>query len=92
MKLSQVTLDIIRDYLRIPEVGPELPLIRDAALHYIRTYTGLGDAQLEDHEDLSIALLVLCAELYDNRQMSVQNGRMNPVIEQILSAHAVNLV
>lgn len=92
MRVSQVTGQTVRDYLRVAEDEPLLEAIRGAALHYIRSYTGLTDEQMEQHEDLSVALLVLCAEMYDNRQMTVQDERINPVISQILASHSVNLL
>ena len=52
----------------------------------------MTEEQMDEHEDLAIALLVLCADMYDNRQMAVQNDKVNPVIERVLAAHSVNLL
>lgn len=94
MKPSEVDFAVLREYLRLPDTGEDATLeaIRSAAWGHIRSRTGLDDQQIDGHEDLAIALLVLCAELYDNRQMSTQSDKVNPVIEQILAAHAVNLL
>ena len=83
---------VIRDYLRLEDDESSLEFICAAARSFIRAYTGLTEAQMDEHDDLAVATLVLCADMYDNRQMAVQNDRVNPVIERILSAHSVNLL
>lgn len=44
----------------------------------------------DDHEDLTIALMVLSNEMYDNRAFVVDNTKLNFVIKQILDSHSVN--
>lgn len=92
MKVSEVTVMEIRDYLRLEDEEPLLDMLKASAKGFIRAYTGLTEEQMDEHEDLAIALLVLCADMYDNRQMAVQNDRVNPVIERVLAAHSVNLL
>lgn len=92
MKVSEVTAMEIRDYLRLEEEEPLLDTLKASAKGFIRAYTGLTEEQMDEHEDLAIALLVLCADMYDNRQMTMQNDKVNPVIERVLAAHSVNLL
>lgn len=92
MKVSEVNPAVARDYLRLEDNEPSLEVICAAARSFIRAYTGLTDAQMDEHDDLAVAMLVLCADMYDNRQMAVQNDKVNPVIERILSAHSANLL
>ena len=40
-----------------------------AARAYIAGYTGASAEELDEYEDVSIAFLVLCQDLYDNRTM-----------------------
>lgn len=92
MKVSEVTVMEIREYLRLEEEEPLLDTLKASAKGFIRAYTGLTEEQMDEHEDLAIALLVLCADMYDNRQMTMQNDKVNPVIERVLAAHSVNLL
>lgn len=92
MKVSEITVMEIREYLRLEEEEPLLDTLKASAKGFIRAYTGLTEEQMDEHEDLAIALLVLCADMYDNRQMAVQNDKVNPVIERVLAAHSVNLL
>lgn len=69
-----------------------------AAKKYISAYTGIqevstvGDEILDDHEDFSIAFLVLCQDMYDNRSMTTEKANTNRVIECILGMHSRNLL
>ena len=50
---------------------------------------------MEEHEDVTIAVLVLIAEFYDNRTINVNdrlNLRMNTMLEGLLGRHSVNLL
>ena len=44
------------------------------------------------HEDLAIAALVLCQDMYDNRSVYVDKNTTNKVVETILGMHCVNLL
>ena len=93
MKVSEVNKAVIRDYLRVDDdAGQMLDVLQDSAVSFIRAYTGLTDEQMDKYDDLAVAMLVLCADMYDNRQMAVLTDKLNPVIERILSAHSVNLL
>ena len=65
---------------------------RVASIEYVKTYTGLNDTQMDEHEDLSIAVLCLISDMYDNRQMYVDKSNVNRVVDTILSMHSVNLI
>lgn len=93
MKISEITTTNVSDYLRI-EAGEEglIEALLAASRQYITTYTGRSLEELDGYEDLSIALYVLCAEMYDNRQLTVQNDKVNPVVQQILGAYCHNFL
>lgn len=57
-------------------------------------YTGLSAEEADGHADLSIAALAVCADLYDRRTTAITGTIIaeNPVVAQILGAHAVNLL
>lgn len=94
MKLSEVTDAVVREYLRLPESGEDtaLSVIMEAARNYILGYTGLSAEDADQYEDLTIAFLVLCSDMYDNRQMQVDGGNVNRVAQSILNLHCRNLL
>lgn len=94
MKFSEITVSEVAEYLREDAAEPLLPHVLEAARRYVLDYTGLTMAQAEEHEDLSIALLAVCADLYDRRTTIITGTIVseNPVAAQILGAHAVNLL
>ena len=63
-----------------------------AAVNYCIGYTGLSVADLDDHEDITIAVLTLISDMWDNRSMTVDRANVNRVIDTILGMHCVNLV
>lgn len=94
MKISELTGEHIAEYIRADYETEKATfgIIKKAALEYIKSYTGLTDDEMDKYEDLTIAALVLCSDMYDNRQMTVQTDKENPTVKQILSLHAANLL
>lgn len=97
MKLSEVKLPLVKEYLR--QDGNEddrlIEAIIDGAKSYICNYTGQTIEALENQEDVVIAVLVLVAEFYDNRAITVNdrlNLRVNTMLESLLGRHSVNLL
>ena len=97
MKLSEIDVPFIKEYLR--QDGDEddklIGAILEAAKDYIVKYTGQSLEQLEDGEDLTIAVLVLCAEFYDNRTINVNdrlNLRVNVMLESLIGRYSMNLI
>lgn len=97
MKLSELDLSVVKEYLR--QDGDEddrlITAIIDASKSYICNYTGQSINQLEEYEDITIAVLVLCAEFYDNRTISVNervNVRINSMLESLIGRYSVNLM
>lgn len=72
------------------------------ARQYISGHTGIpispedeGGESLDDFEDLTIAFLVLCQDMYDNRTMmpdSKYANSANKTVDSILGLHARNLL
>ena len=96
MKLSKLTPEQVARYLRLDEetlaedIQPRLLL--KAAKSYIRGFTGLSDEEIDRHEDLTLAALVLCAEFYENRTLSVDAAHQNRAVDAILSMYRTNLL
>lgn len=97
MKLSEIDVPFVKEYLR--QDGDEddklIEAILEGAKDYIVKYTGQSLNQLEESEDLTIAVLVLVAEFYDNRTISVNeriNLRMNSMLESLIGRYSMNLL
>ena len=97
MKLSELDVSFAKEYLR--QDGEEddklIGAILEGAKDYIVKYTGQSLEQLEESEDLVIAVLVLCTEFYDNRTISVNdrlNLRVNMMLESLIGRYSMNLL
>lgn len=102
MEISSIQAADVAKFLRL-ETGDydaaEIDAIMLAAKNYITSYTGIPATStdpdvitIDSYEDLTIAYLVVCREMYDNRSMTVENTSANKVIDSILSLHARNLL
>lgn len=102
MKISEITNAIAVDYARIDLDGfteaeqaailAEMDIILTAAKSYITSYTGLTIDELDEYADVTIACLVLCSDMFDNRQMTVDNDNVNKTVQTILGMHRRNLI
>lgn len=97
MKLSEIDVPFVKEYLR--QDGDEddklIGAILEGAKDYIVKYTGQSIDQLEESEDLTIAVLVLVAEFYDNRTISVNeriNLRINSMLDSLMGRYSRNLI
>jgi hypothetical protein len=101
MRISEITIDDLKQYANVyhNEDDNLFTAILTAGKQFISTYTGLPlvddpannvTDSVDDHEDLTIALMVLSNEMYDNRAFVVDNTKLNFVIKQILDSHSVN--
>lgn len=98
MKVSWITLKEIAaqlrtelDYLNDSDKG-YIEILKEAAISYVKEYTGLSETELDLYEDITIAVLVLISDMYDNRQMYVDKNNVNRVVDTILGMHCVNLL
>ena len=96
MKVSEITVEQVLEHLRVdePDEADQAAAERslDAAKAFIRSYTGLSDGQIDEHEDFWDAAMVLCQDMFDNRSYYVDKSNVNRVVEAILGMHCVNLV
>ena len=98
MKVSEIGLDNICTQCRIMDEDIDetervyLGALLTAARAYVRSYTGLSDAEIDTYDDLAVAVLVLISDMYDNRQNYVDKSNINRVVDTILNLHAVNLL
>jgi hypothetical protein len=90
MKISEITDETIASHLRLEEEDPLIGAIRTAAVEYVRSYTGLSDEEMDEHEDLAIAVLIVASDMYDNRAATVKESNSNKTLECILGMHSKN--
>lgn len=98
MKVSEIKLSDICRQIRADEAylteddRQHLVILQKAAVEYVKGYTGLDDAAIDAHEDITIAVLVIISDMYDNRQMNVDKSSVNRVVDTILGMYCVNLL
>lgn len=101
MKVSEIKIDDICRQIRTdksyltPDDTALIPILQKSATEYVKAYTGLDDDEVDSHEDITIAVLVIISDMYDNRQMYINNGskgyiNSNRVVETILNMHCMN--
>lgn len=98
MKVSEITLSDISRQIRedktyLTEDDREyLAILQKTAVEYVKSYTGLDNVAIDTHEDITIAVLVLISDMYDNRQMYVDKTNVNRVVDTILGMYSINLL
>lgn len=101
MKVSEITVKDIADYLRLSEISEEdeknIELFLNIAKNYIENYTGIPqesenveDETLDTYSDFIIVVYVLCQDMYDNRKMYVDGKNINNTVKTILDMHTRN--
>lgn len=94
--VSVITTAELLDYVR--EDNPDetavnqIELMRKAAIGYMTGYTGQSAEYLDEHEEFDAVLMVLVADMYDNRSLTVDSDRQNPFVMSVLDMHRVNLL
>lgn len=96
MKVSEITGEYLVDYLKLDDPDDNdmeiVDTCLDAAKNYIASHTGMTGESMEKHEDITIAILVLVEDMYDNRRYYVDNKNVNLVVESIIDQYSENLL
>ncbi len=94
MKVSEVTVQDLREYAHEDnddtEVIKTFTNILIGVKAYILGHTGLTLEQIDLKEDLTLVLFVLANEMYENRQYTVREDKINPIVKSILDMHSIN--
>ena len=95
-KVSDITYADVADYCQIDEIDQSdintLNNLIIIAKNYIAGYTGRTIEDLDDYPDISIVVLILCQDMWDNRTMYVDSSNLNTTVDSILHMHSVNLL
>ena len=94
MKISEVTIKYLKEYAYVEhnEDDKLFESILLSSISFIRNYTGLTDSQMDEKEDLTIALKVIANEFYDNRAFEIKSSNANKLITSILNMYSMNLL
>ena len=92
MKISELSDEQIREYLRLNDDDNLLAIFKTSALEYIKSYTGLKDKEVEKHEEITTAYLVLIQDFYDNRQYATDKSYSNKAVDTILGMYRSNFI
>lgn len=96
MKLGEISEDVVCRYIRLTDDEAEektlIPGIMETAKAYILSYTGLTKEEADKIEDFQYAFLCLCSDMYNTRDMTVQQDKLNPIAKCILDMHRVNCI
>lgn len=94
MKISDINTEILKSYLRIDSDDDNILLehILQASIDFCCNYTGQDMEYLDQYNDIPLAVLCLCSQLYENREYTTDKINVNPAISQILGSHSNNLL
>lgn len=94
MKISEVTITDLKEYANVDHALDDklFQMILMATKSYIKNYTGLTLEKIDEKEDLTIALMILANEMYDNRAYTVENDKANKIVNSILDMYSINLL
>ena len=96
MKVSDLNKETIVSYGRIDEEATDINLLEDlflpAAKEYMMQHTGLTAVEMDDHPDVAVAVCALCVQMYDNRSVTIDAGKLNQVAVDIINQYSVNFV
>lgn len=94
MKVSELTLPVIKQYLRIDGNEDNLLLnaFLSASIQYCTSYMGCTKEDLEQYEDVTIVILSLLSDSYEVRQFTTSTITLNPIMQGILDLHCSNFL
>ena len=94
MTVSELTTEFVKNYLRVdtPADDTLIGVILPAAKRFCAQYTGLTLEDLDDYEDMPLAVLAVAADMYEVRQVTLNGTQINPTTAQILGTYSTNLL
>lgn len=91
MKVSEIQNKDLLEYLRIDQ-EENLQMYLDAAISFVKDYTGLNDEEIDTKPSIVPLIYVLATEYYENRQYTVTKDKINAVISSTLDMYRKNLL
>lgn len=88
MKMSEITVADVAEYLRLDEYTESfIQTLLDTAKSFVLDYTSLTAEEADTKDNLWIAIMVLCQDMNDNRSMYVDKNNVNKVVDAVLGMH-----
>lgn len=98
-KFSEITINDLVNYLRYTDYDSTdtievtlLKTILEASKNHVLTYTGRTESEADTMPELTIAVYVICQNMYDKRSVEVDSSIINKVLESILGSRSINLL
>ena len=98
MKVSEITIETLKTFLKLNSEEleeaeeNELEMFLSGAIAYVKSYTGYTDSELDKYEEITLAVLVIVQDMYDDRSMLVDKDKINLVLKTTLGMHQNNLL
>ncbi len=94
MKTSELTLDVIKQYLRIDGNDDDILLnaFLSASIQYCTSYMGCTLEDLDKYDDVTIVILALISDSYEVRQFTTSTVTTNPIMQGVLDLHCSNFL
>lgn len=96
MRVSELTAGTVALFNRIDADAADIDLLASvflpAAEKHICTLLGITEEEMDEHEDLTLAVCVLAGTMYDNRSMVVDSDKENKTVADIISKYDRNLL
>lgn len=94
MKTSELTLDVIKQYLRIDGNDDDILLnaFLSASIQYCTSYMGCTLEDLEKYDDVTVVILALISDSYEVRQFTTSTVTTNPIMQGVLDLHCSNFL
>lgn len=93
MTVSMINVDVIQEWLGISD--DEVIAIQaclTAAISRVCGYTGLTLSELDEHEDIAIAVLGIVNDFYTNNRPDTAQISINKMSKSILDMYSKNLL
>lgn len=94
MKVSELTLDVIKKYLRVDGNDDDilLNMLLASSIQYCTSYMGCTKEDLDKYADVTIVMLALIADSYEVRQFTTSTITLNPIMQGVLDLHCSNFL
>ena len=98
MKLREVSAENLIRFAKIDDADEEPEVIEaivEAGRNFVLSQTGLELEETDDKPDLAIAMLMVCADMYDNRSYETAAGKapsVNLAAQAIINQYCRNIL
>ena len=98
MKIREVSAENLIRFAKIDDADEESEVIEaiiEAGRKFVLSQTGLELEETDDKPDLAVAMLMVCADMYDNRSYETATGKapsVNLAAQAIINQYCRNIL